>query len=801
MKVGFRKLVCLALVYTACVLPYAHARPFSCEGYFARLGNHLDPETGTLFFSLYSANATRVEIALFAKAFGEGPVGSAVMFAPDVNHPGLWRVALSRAQREQMGLAEGAPIYYGYRLWGPNWEYDSKWTPGSDLGFKADVDAAGNRFNPNKLAFDPRALEISHDPLTPGFGDESVYLSGPEYRHRNSGLVAPKGVVLRPPPQAPSPLTRPLREDILYETHVRGLTMADASVPEAERGTFKGAARKAKYLKNLGITAVEFLPVHAFQDDRNRTDQTKGNNYWGYMNLSYFALNGRFATETARATPGGSLEEFRAMVKAFHDEGIKVIMDVVYNHTGEGGARGSGGEYSPLQSMRAIDNATYYQVADDARFFKDNTGCGANLNCANPHVRQFILDTLAFYRDQGIDGFRFDLASVLGNVHEKGNVFYFDKAPVENVLNRALQEIPGRAYAGGKGVDLIAEPWAIGDNSFQVGGFPNHPQDDVGWAEWNGASFRDPIRKSQNKMGIERVTAGEIAHAVSGSQGLFGPSKRRPGHSINFVVSHDGFTNADLFRYNEKNNDQKGEFGPSDGGEDHNNSWDQKLPGESAERTAARQEQAAANGLALPLLSFGTPMFTGGDEFLRTQHGNNNMWNVDSPGNWIDWKLAEQNAGFLEFTKRLIQFRKSHPVFSSEKWFTGEVQPSGLRDISWHRPDGSSAEYRDLPPEERNYLMDPNQNFLGYRVDTSATESACRSIYIAYNYGPQTREIRLPPPAPEKKWYWAGDTSARYAAENRFTKPGDERLLHPAEPTGLGTYLIDARAIGVFVEK
>ncbi len=765
----------------------AHVLFAGCDDAYLRLGNYLDAGSAELSFSLFSANAERVEVSLFTQALGGAPVGK-ILLAKDPRAPGRWRVSLSRAERKTLGLADGQTLYYGYRLWGPNWRYDPAWQPGTDIGFQSDVDENGNRFNPNKLVYDPRALELSHDPVNPHFSDEGVYGTGPINRVRDSGFVAPKGVVLNPPAETRSPIQRALKKEIIYEAHVRGLTMADPDVPEAERGTFRGAARKAKYLKELGITTVEFLPVHAFQNELNSAEGTRGNNYWGYMTNSFFALNRRFATKAAQATPGGTMEEFREMIDAYHREGIKVIMDVVYNHTGEAGASGYDGEVTSILSMRGIDSSTYYQVADNPHKFKDNTGCGANLNCANPHTRQLVLDSLKLYRSLGVDGFRFDLASVLGNVHERGDVFFFDHRPAENVLNQALLALPGRPYDGGDGMDLIAEPWAIGDNSFQVGGFP------YGWAEWNGHGFRDPMRISQNKMGVERVTPGEIAHAIAGSRNIFGRSGRLPGHSINFMVAHDGFPNADLYRYNEKQNNQRGHFGPSNGGEDRNLSWNQALPGGTPAQTLARQKEAAAKGLASSLLSFGIPMFTAGDEMLRTQRGNNNMYNVDSPGSWLDWSLAKKEAGFLEYTKRLIAFRHAHPIFSEGRELTGAIQPSGLKDVSWHQADGASA-------ETQTYMDDPAQTFLAYRVDTSGTSDTCRSIYIANNYGGSGREIRLPPPAAGKKWYWAGDTSSHYDSVFRLTKVGEETVLHPAEPTGLGAYLIGPRALALFVEK
>lgn len=775
---------------------------------YEKLGSNYDSYLREAQFALHSPQAERVELHVYASPQNAEPVGIFVMDKhPDA--PSIWNTNIHANALKEMGLmdwnADGIqldrPLYYGFRLWGSNWKYHPDWRPGTEIGFIADVDHLGNRFNPNKLVYDPRAKELSHDPVTPQMQDDSVYVSGPFHRFKDSGPVAPKGIVLNPnpKPENTSPITRPLKDDVIYEVHVRGFTKNDPSIPAEEQGTYKGAARKAKYLKELGVTAVEFLPVHEFQNENNSEHSTKGNNYWGYMTNGFFAPDRRYATKENQEKHGGVTQEFKEMVEAFHKEGIKVILDVVYNHTGEEGAGEEGGRASKILSMRGIDNPGYYQLAGDRRYYKDNTGCGANVNCANPYTRDFILDSLKYFKNElGVDGFRFDLASVLGNTQYEGNGFHFDKFPGDNPLNRALKELPARAYTGGQGVDLIAEPWAIGDNSYQVGGFPSHPETDRAWFEWNGP-YRDTMRKSQNSLGSSAPTPGEVAKRIAGSSDLFGD--RKPGHSVNFIAAHDGFTLADIYRYNEKQNNQQAPFGPSDGGEDHNNSWNQQNPGDNWETMLAKQRQANRNGFALPLLSFGVPMFNGGDEFQRTQRGNNNMWNVDSLGSWIDWSQKTDNKVFHEFAKRLIHFRQANKAYHREHHFQGQEKDNGLRDISWLKADGKSAEYRDLDGHEKNYMDNPKNTFIAYRLNGHDQPGEANSIYVAYNYGSNGKTIQLPPSSPGKQWHWVGDTSSYYENNGNIVEQGKEIPISQLIPNGSTQYLLDGRAITIFIEK
>lgn len=718
------------------------------------LGGRYDASASNVTFRVYSSRATRMEVYLYKTASGAQEVAKYVLTKDSTSN--VWSTTVSVATlKTTYGLT--GPIYYGYRAWGPNWPYVSGWTKGSSLGFISDVDAAGNRFNPNKLLLDPYAREMSHDPSTAANPDGTVYASGVSYRNLDSGARAPKGIVLAADSQSIGVKpTRAQKDDVVYEVHVRGLTMNDSSIAAAYRGTYQGAAQKAAYLASLGVTAVEFLPVQETQNDTNDVNatSTSGDNYWGYMTLNYFAPDRRYAADKSA---GGPTREFKAMVKAFHDQGIKVYIDVVYNHTGEGGAwNASDKTVYNLYSWRGLDNPTYYSLTSDLQNSWDNTGVGGNYNTHNPVAQNLIVDSLAYWRDTlGVDGFRFDLASVLGNTCEHG-CYNFDKMDANNALNRIVRELPPRPAAGGTGVDLIAEPWAIGGNSYQVGNFPS------GWSEWNGA-FRDTLRKSQNKMGLEPVTPGQLASRLAGSSDLYQDDGRKPWHSVNFMVAHDGFTLKDLYSYNSKNNLQAWPYGPSDGGEDNNLSWDQG-------GVLADQRKAARNGLALMLLSAGTPMMTGGDEFLRSLNGNNNAYNLDSSVNWLNYSWTSDQSNFYTFAQRLIAFRKAHPALRPANFYaSADTNGNVMEQMRWFKPDGSVA--------DGAYFGDSNNRALAYRLDGSELGDPSAAIYVAYNAWSGNVNFSLPWPGTGKNWYRVTDTCNWAEGPNQVKLAGQEDLI------------------------
>jgi glycogen operon protein len=761
----------LLTILSSCSMTSHKTGPSGDDGKFdsptassSGLGAALSNDGSTARFRVKSNAATRIEVYLYANASGDDEVAHHEL-ARDTS--GVWSVELPTT-----GLPD--VIYYGYRAWGPNWPFDPTWTRGSSAGFVSDVDASGNRFNPNKLLLDPYAIEMSHDPINPGQLDGSVFASGPQNRAKDSGRVAPKAILMQANHDGVGTRpSRPLKDEVIYEVHARGLTMNDLAIAAELRGTYAGAAQEAAYLKSIGVTAVEFLPAQETQNDQNDIAMsTNGANYWGYMTLAYFAPDRRYAHDR---TPGGPTREFKAMVHAFHDQGIKVYLDVVYNHTGEGGLWDNTGDTANVLSFRGLDNATYYELTADNRFSWDNTGVGGNFNTANDTARDLIIDSLSYWHGaMGVDGFRFDLGVVLGNSCQN-NCWNFDKLDPKNALNRAVNELPVRPEGGGIGVDLIAEPWALGAGTYQLGNFPS------GWAEWNG-QYRDTLRKAQNRLGVAAVTPGALATRIAGSSDLYQDDGRKPWHSINFLVAHDGFTLRDLYVYNQRNNNQPWPYGPSDGGEPNNNSWDQG-------GDPAAQRQAARTGLAMLMLSAGVPMLTGGDEMYRTQYGNNNAYNLDSPKNWLDFSTQQSFASFTAFARRMITFRDNHPALRPAQFFSGsDHNGDGVKDITWYRDNGNEA--------DGTYMNDPSMHFLAYRLDGGEVQGeSTASIYVAYNGWSGATTVTLPPPRAGKSWYRVADTAAWMESQGNAVDPGQEAVMAGA------TYDLAPRSLLLLFEQ
>jgi isoamylase len=717
-----------------------------------RLGARYDATNSNIVFRVYSSRASRVELDIFAVDYG-APEVATYPLTKDADD--VWSVTVPVSALQAAGAT--GTVFYGYRAWGPNWPYSSSWVKGSAAGFIADVDASGNRFNPNKLLFDPYALELSHDPINPNNSDGTVFASGASYRTLDTGPKATKGIVLATDSSSVGAKpTRAQKDDIIYEVHVRGLTEADTSIPEAYRGTYRGAALKVGYLAGLGVTAVEFLPVQETQNDANDVvpDSTAGVNYWGYSTLNYFAPDRRYASDRSA---GGPTREFKAMVKAFHDAGIKVFIDVVYNHTGEGGA------WNPtdttvynLYSFRGLDNPTYYSLTADMQSSWDNTGVGGNFNTYNPIAQNLIIDSLAYWRDtMGVDGFRFDLASVLGNTCQDG-CFNFDKLDPNNALNRIVRELGPRPAAGGAGVDLIAEPWAIGGNSYQVGGFP------TAWSEWNGL-YRDTLRAAQNELGVVPVSVATLATRFSGSADLYQNNGRSPWNSVNFMVAHDGFTLKDLYSCDNPNNSQPWPFGPSDGGSTSNDSWDQG-------GAAADQRRAARTGLAFVMLSAGTPMMTGGDEILRSLNCNNNPYDLDGVGNWLNYSFNADQTNFSNFAQRMIAFRNSHPALRPQTWYSSsDNNGNGMVQLQWYAPAGSVV--------DPTYWNNASNHAIAWQIDGTEFGDPASAIYIAYNGWSGSVSFTLPWPGTGKNWYRTTDTCNWADGPDTVATPGTESLI------------------------
>ncbi|MBL4823293.1 MAG: glycogen-debranching protein [Colwellia sp.] len=738
----------------------------------ANLGANYSDNHQQLNFRLYSASATKIDLYLYDQATG---VSEVAHYELSKDQSDVWSITLTTSDLD--GRLNNT-IYYGYRAWGPNWTYNATWTKGSNVGFISDVDALGNRFNPNKLLIDPYAKELSHDYLTPQWADGTIYASGANYRNLDSGIRAPKGILLMEDNASIGiKPTRALKDDVIYEVNVRGLTNNDLSIPAAYRGTYQGAALKAAYLADLGITAVEFLPVQETQNDTNDVEiSTDGDNYWGYMTLNYFAPDRRYASDKSA---GGPTKEFKAMVKAFHDKGIKVFIDVVYNHTGEGGAwvNGDSSTYN-LYSWRGLDNPTYYSLTSDLQYSWDNTGVGGNYNTVNIVAQNLIIDSIDYWQTElGVDGFRFDLASVLGNTCEHG-CFNYDKTASNTALNRIINEFKERPTWGGPGTDFIAEPWAIGGNSYQVGGFP------AGWSEWNG-KYRDVIRQDQNQQGVADITLGQLANMFTGSAYLYQDDGRKPWNSVNFIVAHDGFTLKDLYSCNDKNNNQPWPWGTSDGGENDNHSWDQGWYNQAQE-----QRKAARNGFALLMLSAGTPMITGGDEYLRSLQCNNNPYNLDSIANWLNFSWTSEQSDFNAFAKGMIAFRKNHPSLKPADFYqTTDTNDNIMEQLRWFKPDGNVA--------QGDYFDDANNHAIAYRIDSSEFGEQTSAIYIAYNGWSAQVNFTLPWPGNGKKWYRVTDTSNWNEGSNSVKSAGGEDYIG-----GEGTnYGLGGRAILLLIAK
>jgi isoamylase len=579
-------------------------------------------------FSIFSEMAERVELCLFDEQGHETRID-----LPEVTAL-CWHGYLPNVVPGQR---------YGFRVHGP-------WNPD-----------AGQRCNPSKLLLDPYAKAVEGEVQW----NEAVfpYHFGEPDTSRNdldSGPFMPKCVVTNPffdwgndrPPRVP------MHESVIYEVHVKGFTRRHPGIPEELRGTYAGLTHPAaiSHLKRLGVTAVELLPVHQFVQD-NLLLERGLRNYWGYNSIAYLAPHNEYAA--AGSGTGQQVQEFKQMVKVLHQEGIEVILDVVYNHTAEGNHLG------PVLSFKGIDNTAYYRVVpDNPRYYMDYTGTGNSLNMRHPHVLQMIMDSLRYWvLEMHVDGFRFDLAATLAReLHDVDRLSaFFDIIQQDPVISQ---------------VKLIAEPWDVGQGGYQVGNFPPL------WSEWNG-KYRDQVRDYWR--GIDG-TLDEFASRLTGSSDLYENTGRKPSASINFITAHDGFTLRDLVSYNEKHNEANKDG--DGGGENENRSWNcgAEGPTDDPEINALRARQQR-NFLATLFLSQGIPMLLGGDEMGRTQGGNNNAYCQDDEISWFDWENVD--ADLLEFTSRLIAFRRDHPIFRRRGWFQGKpLHGEGVRDIGWFRPDG-----------------------------------------------------------------------------------------------------------------
>ena len=623
---------------------------------------------------------------------------------------------------------------YGYRVHGP---YDP---------------ANGHRCNPSKLLLDPYAKAVDGDIdwaqacFSYTWGDED------SFDEQDSGPHMSKSVVISPFFDWDNdrlPRT-PYNETVIYEAHVKGLTQTRPDIPEEVRGTYAALAHPVmlEHYKKIGVTAIELMPVHQFVHDSHLADKGK-RNYWGYNTIGFFAPHNDYSSSGQR---GQQVQEFKAMVKALHAEGLEVILDVVYNHTAEGNQLG------PTLSFRGIDNVNYYRLVDDGspsskKHYYDTTGTGNTLLMKSPHVLQLIMDSLRYWvTEMHVDGFRFDLASSLARqFHEVDRLSaFFDLVHQDPVVSQTK---------------LIAEPWDIGYDGYNVGGFPPL------WTEWNG-KYRDTMRDYWRG---EPETLAEFASRLTGSADLYETDGRRPYASINFVTAHDGFTMHDLVSYNDKHNDDNGEGGND--GESHNSSWNCGVEGDTDDlEVIALREQQKRNFLTTLFLSQGVPMLLHGDELGRTQGGNNNVYAQDSKIAWVDWTRAKEFEVLVEFVATLSKLRREHPVFRRRRHFRGRpVRGSAVEDIGWYTPAGEEMSDDDW---ESGFAKSVTVFLNGEGIrepDERGERVTDDSFYLIFNGHHETIAFMLPDLGAGERWEVAVDTAAPMLgeAEDRTHKTGE----------------------------
>ncbi|HMA13793.1 MAG: glycogen debranching protein GlgX [Bacteroidota bacterium] len=670
-------------------------------------------------FAFFSAHAEKVELCLFDRA-GRRELERIAL--PEYTHQ-IWHGYLHDVRPGQR---------YGYRVHGP---YEPQ---------------AGHRFNPNKLLLDPYA-KVYHGELHWHDAAFGYRVGNPRedlsMDRRNSAFVMPKCVVIDPavtwgPDIRPQ---TPWAETIVYEAHVKGLTAKMTELPAPLRGTFAGLAdpRVIDHLVRLGVTAVELMPVQAFIDDRHLVQ--KGlRNYWGYNTIGFFAPATRYIS------PEGDLNEFKLAVRRLHEAGIEVILDVVYNHTAEGNQMG------PTLSFRGADNASYYILDSDPRYYYDVTGCGNTLNLKNSHVLQMVMDSLRYWVEEAhVDGFRFDLATALGREREnfEHNAVFFEAVAQDPVLSR---------------VKLIAEPWDIGPDGYRLGGFP------PGWAEWNGR-YRDVLRSFWK--GEEGVLP-QVASSLLGSADLFDHSGRRTWASVNFVTAHDGFTLADLVSYNDKHNEANQEN--NNDGHDDNRSWNCGVEGPTDdEGVLDLRDRMRRNFLATLMLSQGTPMLLMGDEVGRSQGGNNNAYCQDDEISWFDWEnISDRDRALQAFTQGLIRLRRHRPILHHANFLHSHGDEAKAAHVAWLKPDGS--------PMDEQAWGDTHAKSVALLLSGEEQE---RTLLLV-NAHHEAVTFRLPGSEVAAGWRLVVDT-----ASGKIAAGGDDRAAGDSlELPGRSLYLLIGRA-------
>jgi len=659
-------------------------------------------------FALFSENATKVELCLFDSVNAQSESKRIVIPEKDEE---VWHVYLPDLTPGQL---------YSYRVHGP---YEPQ---------------HGHRFNAHKLVFDPYAKSIGRDLRW----DDALYGyphgagNDADFDERDSAPFAPLACVIEPEftwGDDRAPRTR-WHETVVYEVHVKGFTRQHPLVPENLRGTYAGLASSAaiRHLRDLGVTAVELMPIQYHVDDRFLVESGR-TNYWGYNTLGFFAPDPRYAA----AGPDWAVQEFKSMVRTLHSAGIEVILDVVYNHTAEGNHLG------PTLSMRGIDNAAYYRLADDRRYCVDFTGCGNSLNVSQPCVLKLIMDSLRYWvLEMHVDGFRFDLCSALARqLYEVDRLgAFFDIIHQDPVISM---------------VKLIAEPWDLGPGGYQVGNFP------VLWTEWNG-KYRDCVRRFWKGDG---GTVAELATRLSGSSDLYQQTSRKPSASLNFVTCHDGFTLRDLVGYRFKHNEANGENNRD--GTDQNNSWNCGVEGPTDDGSInALRGRQQRNLFATLLLSQGVPMLLAGDELGHTQLGNNNAYCQDSPLTWLNWDLAPDQRELLEFVRGLTKLRSQNPVFRRRHFFQGRpIHGLDVKDLYWLTPAGTEMSDQNWNAGNARCF---GMGLLGGQIDETDAQGeriVSGSFLILLNANDECVSFRLMARARDQNWQLVFDTSSASMTE------------------------------------
>lgn len=733
------------------------------------------PHSDGVEFAVYAPAATRVQLELYDAPTGEWAYAT---FLPARGEDGIWR---AKIQGLQLGTL------YGYRVWGPNWEFDEEWEPGSEAGFAADLDEHGNRFNPNKVLFDPYAHELTHNLYSDllkdlgvddgcfGTGDEDYH--GTPRRLVDTAPYVPKGVIVAEPPPFQRKPRIPGERATIYESSVAQLCghpsvvklsellaeepgfEAVASIPEEYRGTYRGAAMMAPYLKALGINTLELLPVH--ETNTSESARQGKTNSWGYMTLAFFAPNRLYSHDKSW---GGPTREFRAMVDSFHEEGMEVYLDVVYNHTAEGGNWNGDVNTTGFVSLGGFATAEYYSMTSDFILVDGATGTSNQLNYSSDAARNLVMDSLKYWTaEMHIDGFRFDLATVLGR--KPAEAHPDDWAAQKRFFNDHPLLVEIAEFAEGEHIEVIAEAWDLW--GYEVGNFPR------GWGEWNGR-YRDAVRRftkgDGNVIDFIDMFNGDYHHFHDSG----GAQK-----TINFIVAHDGFNLADLVSYQEKQNGQEFPFGPSDGGSDNNLSWDS---GGSQEL----RRQRVRNLWTILFFSRGVPMVVAGDELGRTQNGNNNPWELKSVAMMNNYAMVPTNQpqavpvaddidapyhdnfgtfgspegvnGLFRFATNLIRLRQRHESLQQKSW--GDLVPNDT-DVSYlfHTADGQGH-----PAEGERavavYIHSPGDNF-----------------YLMINMDGNDATFTVPPVDGEQVWRRLVDTATWAEDVCNFWPEGEGEIL------------------------